>query len=126
MVCFPAGRRSPFSLVWLPFLETAKKPNLPRIVTTSLPESLLSLGDTWGGIEFEGYEKSGVGRQTELRKILTLQVEGDGLLQIGDSLIERLSLRDDADLEAFGNVLRFPAVDVSLDSPAESRKCHSA
>lgn len=117
MVCFPAGVVR-LSLEWLPFWETAKNPNLPRIVTTSLPESRLSSGDTWGCIEFEGYKESGVGRQADLRKVLALEVEGDGLFQIGDGLIERRSLCDHADLQAFGNVVRIAPVDVRLYSPA--------
>jgi hypothetical protein len=51
-----------------------------------------------------------------LRLLLVVEMEGDRLLEVGDDLIERASLCDDGDVEAFSDVAGLiPRADHRLD-----------
>ena len=73
--------------------------------TTSEAESFLSLGIS--RFDFHRHQQSRVLRQSELREVLPVQVEGNRFLQIAHHLIQRAALSDDGNFEAFGYIARF-------------------
>ena len=59
------------------------------------------------------------GRQSQRPRFVTFEVQCDRLFQVRDSLIQRPSLRHDGDLETFGGVPAFGAIDRRMNRAAQ-------
>lgn len=70
-----------------------------------------------GRVNLEIRKDRGMRRKIIICEIFPLQMEFDGLLKIGDQLVEGFALRDDRQFDAFGDVVLTAFVHMDLDNP---------
>lgn len=95
--------------------EAAEAETVEQMAMTSRPESCLSLRGMGRRLQLECDNECGVRGQAEFFGVLALEEEAYGLLKVGDGLVEGLSLGDDGNVHAFGDVVRIAFVNVGFD-----------
>src|SRR3989304_3086532 len=114
-VCFsPAGPRRR-SLAWLPRCEITLNPKCSKTLRTCCPESRRSLGDTDWRLQLYGHQQRRIWLQAELGRVLAFQMQTHGFLEVRDGFVQCLTLGDDVDAHALGDVVRLAPVNERLD-----------
>ena len=90
-------------------------PKIDKTLTTSAPERTLSLG-MHQRLKFEAGQDGRIVSQTEVGGVFTFQLEGNRFSQILREFVQRFSLSNDGQVEAFGDEVSLAFEDVNLDN----------
>lgn len=82
---------------------------------TSRPDSVFSLGMD-EGVDFEVGEDGGLGRQVVIREIFAFEVKFYGLFQVHCQFVERFTLRNHWEVNAFSDVIFLAFINMKLNN----------
>ncbi len=85
----------------------------------SAPDRRRSLGDTWVRLNLDRDQQRWLRLKAQRLKVFAFEMKSDRLLEVSDRLVQRLTLRYDADPKALGNIVFIATPDVCLDGLLE-------